>query len=145
MRLGLIHLTLFMAMATSAMAGPAEKAFSLRWQFGGASSDDDRVVMDAFRIRETLERVQRPDREREAIAPQRDERADIEDRELRELRALDPNLIPTAEQMDLMARMNDRKLKQVSHDQLLGRSGNIRPNGSVPGPSVNFTVTGTDR
>jgi hypothetical protein len=136
MRFILIQLAIVTLSSTISLAGPASKAFSLKLQFGpGAESSDNRVVMDAFEIRRTLEQIQKPGSADVRIDPK-----DLETREdmdLKALQAMDPNLIPTDEQVNVGAQIRNRKLRRVSPEELLG-GPTIRPNGGNYGPSTNF-------
>lgn len=138
MRLILIQLAIMtMLSSTSSLAGPASKAFSLKWQFGsGAESSDNRVMIDAFQIRRTLEEIQRPESSDVRVDPRDLERN--EELELKGLQAMDPNMEFTGETVNIEAAVRNRR--QVSKEELLGGS-TIRPGGATYGPSKTFPIS----
>lgn len=139
MRFIVIQLAVVTLTSTISLAGPASKAFSLKWQFGsGADGGSPRVMMDAFEIRRTLEQIQRP----EATEVQIDSR-DLETREdleLKKLQAMDPNLEFTGETVNVEAFVRTRR--RVSEEELLGGS-TIRPSGAAHRPKAKTPVTVT--
>lgn len=146
MRLMMIQLSI-VATTLVAEAGPAEKAISLKLRFGGGVSSEERVVMDAFEIKRTLDKIQEntagTDVRTIAVDPRRMKESEGEESpspsEPTTVYSIDPNMQP---ELNLSSGMGDRRLRAISPEELYGKR--IRPTGPPAAP-LNTSRTDANR